>query len=55
MTFKRTPIGEEMPPYHPDGCIANEVLVTIWKLGIMSQEDAQWVMIAQLSYWGIQT
>ena len=53
--FKRVDLGEEMPPYHPSGCNANELFVILWKLSVLTQRDAQCLMIKQLYYWGIQT
>lgn len=53
--FKRVEIGEEMPDYYPDGDIANQILVIIWKLEVMEKSLAQGIMIDQLYYWGIQT
>jgi len=52
--FKPVADGEDMPAYWPDGNIANQLLVIIYKLKIMNKDEAQWLMLEQLAYWSIQ-
>ena len=52
--FKPVGYNELMPDYHPDGRMANELFVIIWKLDIIKRSHACRLMLDQLAYWGIQ-